>query len=183
MKNRARTRFTFILSLILASSALFSCGGETKEASGTTASDTTSDAVTSELSIEDQRKLIDDELPEMDYGGEEFNITVNSYCESGFFSDELSGDQLSDAIYNRNKAVEERFKIKFNFISGEYNEITQKVQSSVLAGDDQYQLLANHALASNSWVMAEILNNWYDIEYVNFDKPWMVIKQQERPYL
>lgn len=172
MKNRARTRFTFILSLILASSALFSCGGETKEASGTTASDTTSDAVTSELSIEDQRKLIDDELPEMDYGGEEFNITVNSYCESGFFSDELSGDQLSDAIYNRNKAVEERFKIKFNFISGEYNEITQKVQSSVLAGDDQYQLLANHALASNSWVMAEILNNWYDIEYVNFDKPW-----------
>ena len=172
MKNRARTRFTFILSLILASSALFSCGGETKEPSGTTASDTTSDAVTSELSIEDQRKLIDDELPEMDFGGEEFNITVNSYCESGFFSDELSGDQLSDAIYNRNKAVEERFKIKFNFISGEYNEITQKVQSSVLAGDDQYQLLANHALASNSWVMAEILNNWYDIEYVNFDKPW-----------
>ena len=172
MKNRARTRFTFILSLILASSALFSCGGETKEASGTTASDTTSDAVTSELSIEDQRKLIDDELPDMDYGGEEFNITVNSYCESGFFSDELSGDQLSDAIYNRNKAVEERFKIKFNFISGEYNEITQKVKSSVLAGDDQYQLLANHALASNSWVMAGILNNWYDIEYINFDKPW-----------
>lgn len=172
MKNRARTRFTFILSLILASSALFSCGGETKEASGTTASDTTSDAVTSELSIEDQRKLIDDELPNMDYGGEEFNITVNSYCESGFFSDELSGDQLSDAIYNRNKAVEERFKIKFNFISGEYNEITQKVKSSVLAGDDQYQLLANHALASNSWVMAGILNNWYDIEYINFDKPW-----------
>lgn len=172
MKNRARTRFTFILSLILASSALFSCGGETKEASGTTASDTTSEAVTSELSIEDQRKLIDDELPDMDYGGEEFNITVNSYCESGFFSDELSGDQLSDAIYNRNKAVEERFKIKFNFISGEYNEITQKVKSSVLAGDDQYQLLANHALASNSWVMAGILNNWYDIEYINFDKPW-----------
>lgn len=172
MKNRARTRFTFILSLILASSALFSCGGETKEASGTTASDTTSDAVTSELSIEDQRKLIDDELPEMDFGGEEFNITINSYCESGFFSEELSGDQLSDAIYYRNKAVEERFKVRLNFISGNFGDITRTVQSSVLAGDDQYQLLANHALESNNWVAAGILNNWYDIEYVNFDKPW-----------
>lgn len=156
MKNRARTRFTFILSLILVSSALFSCGGETTEPSGTTSDDMTSEAVTSELSIEDQRKLIDDEASRtMDYGGEEINITVNSYCESGFFSDELSGDQLSDAIYNRNKAVEERFKIKFNFISGEYNEITQKVKSSVLAGDDQYQLLANHALASTRGLWRE----------------------------
>ena len=87
MKNRARTRFTFILSLILASSALFSCGGETKEASGTTASDTTSEAVTSELSIEGQRKLIDDELPEMDFGGDTFNITVNTFCQDGFISE------------------------------------------------------------------------------------------------
>lgn len=107
MKNRARTRFTFILSLILASSALFSCGGETKEASGTTASDTTSDAVTSELSIEDQRKLIDDELPEMDFGGDTFNITVNTFCQDGFISEELNGDVLSDAIYHRNKTVED----------------------------------------------------------------------------
>ena len=172
MKNRARTRFTFILSLILASSALFSCGGETKEASGTTASDTTSDAVTSELSIEDQRKLIDDELPEMDFGGDTFNITVNTFCQDGFISEELNGDVLSDAIYHRNKTVEDRFNVKLNFITGYYGDLASAVRASVTAGDDEYQLLTQHATTANGWVSAGILTNWYDINYIDFEKPW-----------
>lgn len=136
MKNRTRTRFTFILSLILASSALFSCGDEAVTPSGTTAGDTTSDAVTSELSIEDQRKLIDDELPEMDFGGDTFNITVNTFCQDGFISEELNGDVLSDAIYHRNKTVEDRFNVKLNFITGYYGDLASAVRASVTAGDD-----------------------------------------------
>ena len=172
MKNSKKSRLALTLSLILASSALFSCNGDAKNPVESTSGETTTTDVTSELSLEDQRKLIDDGLPEIDFGGDTFNITVNTYCESGFFSDELSGDVLSDAIYERNKSVEDRFGVKLNFISDNYKTLTGVIQNSVLSGDDEYQLLANHALRSNSWVSAGILNNWYDIGYVDFEKPW-----------
>ena len=61
----------------------------------------------------------------MDYGGEEFSITVNSFCQDGFFSEEQNGDVLSDTIYHRNKTVEDRFNVKFNFVVG--NMATSRV--------------------------------------------------------
>ena len=168
--NTLNRRAAFVLSLILTASASLSCQSGAPANNDTTSDTTPADTTT--LSAEEARQLIDDGLPERDYGGEDFNITINTYCESGFHAEELTGDVLSDSIYERNKAVEDRFNIKLNFISDAYATMQTTVQKSVLAGDDEYQLCAQHALMANPWVLSGILMNWYDVPYVDFDKPW-----------
>lgn len=169
-RNTITRRAALALSLILTASAFISCQNGAPANNDPTTDTTPADTTT--LSAEEARKQISDGLPERDYGGEEFNITINTYCESGFHAEELTGDVLSDAIYERNKAVGDRFNVKFNFISDTYDNVTTLVQNSVLPGDDEYQLCAQHALKANSWVLADILMNWYDVPYVDFEKPW-----------
>lgn len=169
-RNTITRRAALVLSLMLTASASLSCQSGAPANNDTTSDTTPADTTT--LSAEEARKQISDGLPERDYGGEEFNITINTYCESGFHAEELTGDVLSDAIYERNKAVEDRFNVKLNFISDAYATMQTTVQNSVLAGDDEYQLCAQHALLANPWVLSGILMNWYDVPYVDFDKPW-----------
>ncbi len=156
-----------LTSLGLTSAMLFtaSCGGTSTPSDDTTSSDTTTEAVTTANPLADN-------LPEKDYNGAEFNITINTYCETGYHAEEQTGDVLSDAIYNRNKAVEDRFNVKLNFISEAYSAFTTTIQNSVLAGDDEYQLLAHHNMSANTWVMSEILVNWNEVPHVDFSKPW-----------
>ncbi|MGN1129173.1 MAG: hypothetical protein ACI4T6_09515, partial [Candidatus Flemingiibacterium sp.] len=156
-RNTITRRAALALSLILTASAFISCQSGAPTNNDNTTDTTPADTTT--LSAEEARKQISDGLPERDYGGEEFNITINTYCESGFHAEELTGDVLSDAIYERNKAVEDRFNVKFNFISDTYDNVTTLVQNSVLSGDDEYQLCAQHALKANSWALADILMN------------------------
>lgn len=163
MKTRA---FAFILAIAITAS-IFSCGSGniTPETADTTLSDTTVEAVTTE-------NLLADGLPEKDCNGKEFTIAINTYCENGYYAEEQSGDVLSDTIFSRNRAVEERFNVKLNFISEAYNSLTSKIMNTVLAGEDDYQLCAHHDMKASSWVLADILVNWNDIPYVDFSRPW-----------
>ena len=41
-----------------------------------------------------------------------------------------------------------------------------------MAGDDAYQLFAGHAIY-NGWVVESgVFLNWYDVDYIDFSKPW-----------
>ncbi|MBQ2709692.1 MAG: hypothetical protein IJF67_15580 [Clostridia bacterium] len=108
----------------------------------------------------------------MDFGGEEFVITINNYtgCEEGFLAEEQTGDVLSDAVYRRNVAVEERFNVKLDIISGNYNDLITQVSASVTSGEDYYQLLNQHVNSAALWVNEGILNNWHDILGLNPEK-------------
>ena len=159
----------FLLSSILIGT--ISCGREASQDETTTSGGETTTAVEKELSLEEQRLAIDDELPEKNFGGE-FNILIDTYAESGFIAEELNGDVMSDAVYNRNKAIEDRFGVKLNYVSDAWGTVKSVLQNSVTAGDDEYQLADHHALDSNNWVLADLLFNWYDVPYVNFEKPW-----------
>ena len=171
MKN---TRIlSILLALVLISSV--SCASDanpTDSDSVDSTPDSTTENPDETISLEDARQLVDDGLPERDYEGQEFTITVNDYDETLFFSEEQTGDVLSDIIYDRNRAVEERFNVNFNFVVDTYGNLNNIVRTSVLAGDDEYQLLTQHMLQADSWVLSEILLNWYDIPYVDFEKPW-----------
>ena len=163
--------FALLISLLLGTAAC----GDSRTAGGDTTSpsnDTTAADTSKPLSLAEQRRSVPDDLPEKPFGGEEFTIIIDSYAQTGFMSEELTGDVLSDAVFNRNKAVEERFDVKLNYVVDDWNNVTTLVRNTVTAGDDEYQLADHHALASNDWVLADILVNWYDVPYVNFDKPW-----------
>ncbi len=68
--NTLTRRAAFVLSLILTASAFISCQSGAPANDETTNDTTPADTTT--LSAEEARQLIDDGLPERDYGGDEF---------------------------------------------------------------------------------------------------------------
>ena len=55
-------------------------------------------------------------LPEADWDGHNFHILVHGNSESGwdkndFHAEELTGELLNDAVFERNAAVEERYNV------------------------------------------------------------------------
>lgn len=66
------------------------------------------------------------------------------------FSDEITGDVVSDAVYNRNRKVQERFNVNFSLITAS-DDLAVDGMNSILAGDDAYDLIDPHAQASFSY--------------------------------
>ena len=136
---------------------------------GTTVSETTT-----ELSDADSRRLVSDDLETVDFGGREFNILSRTNFTYEFDA-EQTGDIVDDAVYNRNRTVEERFNV--DIITHAYGEgnmanVLEVSDKSILAGDDAYQLISAYTYLAATGSTNLNYMNWYEMPHINFDKPW-----------
>ena len=159
-----------LLMLFSASSILFSCSkDEEKDSEGNN-----EEKVYDEDSIFYERSLVSDDLETIDYGGRKFRIVTHQpgefYIEE---SERNQGDLMKDAKYARNEVVEKRFNVELELgYTGTYAEVSTYVSKTVLAGSDEFDLLMGMAIDTGSLVLKKLFLNWYDIENINFDKPW-----------
>lgn len=165
--------------------SLFSCGNNKQDSNNSggnndgTSSLNSNDAANTETAAEmsdsDARLAVSDDLPEKDYGGEKFNILYidwSSYQLYQFAEAEI-GEVMNDAIYYRQKHVEDRFNIQIEPIKINYGEITKNVSKSVKAGSHEYDLALTHCNNELSGLMtAGYVMDWNKIPTVNFSKPW-----------
>ena len=160
-----------ILMLISCAPLLFSCKDEEKktEGSGYEGGKRVDDG-----SIFYERSLVSDDLPDYDYNGREFRIVTHMPEEIIVNEDEKNkGDLIKDAKFARTKAVEDRFNVKIKVVySGAFSEVSDYVSKTVLAASNEFDLLVNMSLDTGKLVLKKLFLNWYDIENVNFDKPW-----------
>ncbi len=164
-------RSTRAFSLALASLLLLSaCGGNAPAVSDTTTTaDTTAEVTTDEPK---GREDISDGLPDKTYNDQTFRIATETNMSWQIIQEEETGDVIDDAIFARNLAVEDRFKVKFETIHDGYNEIGSKVMNSIQAGDDEYDLCSLHVVRTGKYITDGLFMNWYDIPCVDFSKPW-----------
>ena len=148
-----------------------SCGGEVSP-SDTSASDTTAPAETTPADPLAERDALDDGLPDKTYGGATFTVATETGLEWTVIQEESTGDVIDDAIYKRNLAVEDRFKIKLELLTDSHIELSKKIANIVQSGDDAVDLCMTHVVMTGSVAMNGIYMNWYDVPYVDFDKPW-----------
>lgn len=126
-----------LLALVMAMSLFAACAADagTPEANSETAAaeETTGDG------------RLQDSLPALDYGGAEFVILTalhGAVPTSFFYAEEQTGDTMSDALYKRNSAVEERFNIGFNeIVLDDIFKTTTYAQKASTAGDASYDLV------------------------------------------
>ncbi len=161
-----------ILMLASSMTLLFSCKeDDEKKPDG---SGDEGGAVVDDGSIFYERSLVSDDLPEINYGGRDFRVVT--HMESEIFikeEDRNQGNLISDAKFARNQAVENRFGVNVKVIySGTYSEVTSYVSKTVLAGSDEFDLLLGMAVDTGKLVTKKLFLNWYDVEHINFDKPW-----------
>ena len=95
-----------------------------------------------------------------------------------FFTDGMNADNVNDAIYQRNLNVEDRLKVKLEYIGeagnvGNCDNFLKKVQNSFNAGE-VYDILASHSrtggvVAAGGMAM-DLLS--IDDSYIDLEMPW-----------
>lgn len=164
--NRVHKLTALTLALLLASGTA-ACGSaeQQPDVTDTTAADTT----TAEPEYE---------LPTGDFGGKEFNIML--WEHSLIPVTEETGDVVDDALYKRNRTIEEMYNIMFNFnvveqgknSTGNFGQWFNTLNASILAGDDAIQLAGGYTYQLTSYTFEGGFANVLDLPHISYDKEW-----------
>lgn len=113
-------------------------------------------------------------LPAEDFNGKTFTMFLFDYMKEEQQSDELTGDVLNDAVYNRNSKISSEYNIVMKFLNEPYASYAQTVRKTILAQDPAYDLLAFHAVSGASIVLEKLFTDWKEVPVIsgNLDKPW-----------
>ena len=169
--------------LVLASVSLTSCSesntGNTDTAAESDVTETSAVTETESETPADARAKIPDDLPERNFDGRDFIILGSEPgCTPYITVDELNGEGVNDAVFNRNLDIEERYGAKIShFVPGatgaEYAKTSNTIRQAVKSGDsDSFHLVSYHVVEVGSVAVQGHLLNWYEIPHINFDKPW-----------
>ena len=168
-----------ITALLLASLLLASCasaGTSEVETTGT-ATDAETTINTAELTEMEKRALMEDDLPEKDFGGKDFRISTKRGMMYEIDEEEETGDIIEDALYARNRRIEERFNIKIVPViteAGDGNTHVNEVRQSIMAADDAFDLSATYVFTSGPLVTDGCFLNWLNMPYNDLSKPWWI---------
>ena len=84
--------------------------------------------------------------------------------------EEISGEVLEDAIYERNRRIEDRFNITFKNIT---NYDSSKARNSIKAGSDDYDLImTRNPDAFTIFAQEGLISGLNTLTYINLDKPY-----------
>ena len=127
-------RKIMVLILVFAMiSALFAACGDTAENAGIDTARETEDI----FAADDSGTSYSDAIAAIDYVGYEFHMATNGLSDEYFSAldfEEITGEGLNDAIYERNRRVEHKFNIKLSCIN---ESAADKLKSSVVSGTNE----------------------------------------------
>lgn len=172
MRN-LKNAISLLLCAMLISGSLASCAKDTSVESGKTPSnDTVSVADNTNADAETNA----DPYAGIDLGGMDLRLLNVEGRQWGLMSiieyPEQTGVSLDDAIYHRNRTLEEKLNMKMVVSEKPTDDCKGALDESVLAGDDLYDGvftlsddLAAHVIAGNYL-------NLLDIPTLHMDEPW-----------
>jgi hypothetical protein len=168
-----KKHFCFVLAfLIVLSCIAASCDAGDAETGENTPKETAPAEEPADL-----RYAVEEELPGETYGGKTVNVLMGHFAYKDMYAETENGDILNDAVYYRNRAVEELLDIRLNVISGgdgigEAYKAKQSVASSVKAGDDIYDIWMDFQTSMTGASLEKLLHEFDELAYVDLSKPW-----------
>ena len=161
-----------LLALLTVGSNLCACGGDNSDVTAQTTAANTDTAAT-EAVTEDVRAPYAELAPEIeDFGGYDYRIFVHD--GSKYDADEETGEIVNDAIYRRNKAVEERYNINISTYSGfGFGDDRALAMQSIQANDDFADVMGLFLISSSMMAAQEgALIDWNECKEINLTAPW-----------
>ena len=91
-----------------------------------------------------------------------------------FEAEEITGEIVNDAVYNRNLKVEDDLDITLEYIphGGEYTQFLQDVNNSVVAADGAYDLISSYAYYGSSLAQDNVLYNLHNVPNMTLTNSW-----------
>jgi len=166
-----------LLLVAVISALILACGNEKGSEN---ISDNTPDLPADDIDAAKLEPLITfDSLPAIDYEGIEFviaNMSGYTWLDVTLEVEAAdTGEMLNDAIYRRNRIVEEKYNIMLKFVDIQYNTMANKVRNQMRAGDCEYDIMQmpmgfdvmpltteNYIADANKLANLNLSNPWWD---------------------
>jgi hypothetical protein len=148
--------------------SLASCATETEPADTQAPTQTTAPA-------EEEETALRDNLPDdLNFEGDEIVFISREregWTDREIWVDELNGEPINDAVYERNKSVEQRLNIKIKNVPDK-GDPNSKVELTANAGTHEYDVMGAACFITLGQTPRGIFANLRDSAYLDFDQPW-----------
>ena len=163
-------RFTAIISLLCILGVIFiSCSDN-----GGGASDVTT-ASAAETEAAETEVIYLDTLPSEDFNGYKFRFYIRQCCEAhygGVYQESETGDVVDDAVYQRNRTIEEKFNIEIVDSVLDQDGEPIIIRNAILANDHIADVAIPHFRFLGSMALENMLLDMGDLPYLDFTQPW-----------
>ena len=117
------------------------------------------------------------DLPEKNFNGYEFKIITSDYkADSNMVqeigAEEENGDPINDAIYARNKKIEEQYNVAVKEILFDRDTLNTPVKKAVMANDNSYDLICGNIRELGILSLSGSVLDLNNVNYLDLQKPW-----------
>ncbi|MBE6709996.1 MAG: hypothetical protein E7579_02645 [Ruminococcaceae bacterium] len=185
MKKRL---FACLLLALLLAPSIVSCGGGEEPAAADSANAANPSETPAEETPAETEPPSDEEIlgfASEDNGGATFTILTNSTKTYEFNVEEMTGDVVTDAVFEKDRKVEEYLGIDLDIVLEDGNwpakdTFNAKITQAVTAGDAAYDLVNNTIVCVMPISSTGCFIDGKSLEYTNFDNPWWVADMYSR---
>ena len=165
--------FAVVLSLFMLCSGLSACANTEKEDESPTAGTPTAEENVAET-IPEETEGFSDGLEDTDFGGRVYTVLFRDEAEHlrEITAEELTGDVINDAIYQRTDEIQQRFNMELGLLPVSEGNLNNTFTNAVSAGDRSFDVGFQHMILTSSLAAAGVTKNWYDMPHLDFEKPW-----------
>ena len=162
------TKAIFVF-LCAATLLLYSCNADNNP------EESASSSVPPDLPAEETSKPeIPDNLPERDFGGYEFRLYLDESKFKDMYVEEEIGEIVDDAVYKRNRIIEERFNINISTVlhPAEWSS-GMDGSKSIMAGEEAFDLMLTHARIAYQYANQSQVIDWIEnMPFVDLNAVW-----------
>ena len=119
------------------------------------------------------------DLPAVDMNGKSFRIFNTGWCDyaplaiTDLTADEITGDPLNDAVFNRRELLEDKYNIKIQEINGDYaSGARTTIMRSVQADDGAYDLCLIRIADYSTLITNKCAIDLSSVPTIDVDRPW-----------
>ncbi len=169
-----KTMKTQALAVLLLTAALLgtSCGSGDTTTAETKTTETEAQTTAETVSALDQTVA---SLPQKDFGGYEFTIMDRSTEHTPWetydvYAESENGDPINDAVFQRNRILEEHYNIKI--VENPILYPADNMQKLIIAGDDTIDVFMDGLNALTKMTTGNMLYDYNEIEEIQLEQPW-----------
>ena len=173
MKNAKVILFILIVCLVVTVCLSCSANNNTNQNSNDPVQNNQADDNSGEIP-ETTVEKITYEVPDLDCGGYTFTSVVREgavYWKSvDMYAGEENGEPINDAVYKRNRFLEDKFNINIQEIRRD--DILSYVDRIIKSGSNDFDVMYPQSQQAAALVQRGLIHNLHDVPHLNFEKPW-----------